>query len=116
MQYKPKTAFNVPFYILQPTTTKVNGVVKKTYPTPTASDLCYGSFKSYGGTEITVNGLLVVEDTAEVETWYKPEIKANCLLVLANSNASYEIISEPENINLSNQFVKFKVRRTKGGA
>lgn len=116
MQYKPKTAFTVPLILLMPTETKINGVVTKTYPTVENGIRINGSFKTYGGTETAVNGLLSIVDTAEVETWFRPEIKANCVIVLANTNAKYEIISEPENINEANQFLKFKVQRVKGGA
>lgn len=116
MQYKPKTAFTVPLVLLVPTYTKVNGVEKKTYPEVSQGIRFNGSFKTYGGTETAVNGLLTIVDTADVETFYRPEFQANCVIVVANNNARYEIISEPENVNMSNQFLKFKVRRTKGGA
>lgn len=116
MLYKPKTAFTVPLILLVPTYTKVNGVEKKTYPAITDGIRFNGSFKTYGGTETTVNNLYTIVDTAEVETYYSPLFQANCVVVVASNNAKYEIISEPENVNMANQFVKFKVSRIKGGA
>lgn len=117
MAYKPKKPFNVPLILLVPTsTTKINGVESKVYPSIADGTLIYGSFTTFGGTETTVNGIITIVDTADVETFYRPDIKANCEIALAGSNAIYEIISEPENIEMRNQFLKFKVRRTKGGA
>lgn len=116
MQYRPKTAFTVPLVVLTPTETKINGVVKKTYPNIEDGIRINASFKTYGGTETIVNNLLVVEDTAEIETFYRPDIKANCIIAIAGAGTKYEILGEPENINMANQFMKFKVRKIKGGA
>lgn len=116
MSYRPQIPFTVPMYLLAPTYTTVNGVKKKTFPEISAGVLFYGSFKTYGGTERDVNGVYVVEDTANVETWFNPEIKSNCRIVLANNNAVYEIIGEPENVEMRNQYLLFKVQRVKGGA
>lgn len=116
MQYRPTTAFTVPLIVLVPTYTTINGVKKKSYPAIENGIRINASFKTYGGTETAVNGILSIVDTADVETWFRPEIQADCVIVVANNNARYEIISEPENINMANQYMKFKVRRTKGGA
>lgn len=90
------------------------GVHKKTYADATGVLLV--SWKSYGGTETTVNGVLSVEDTAQIVCWYRPDIRSGCRLKRLKDGALYEIIGEPENIELRNQFLKFKVRRVKGGA
>ena len=75
----------------------------------------FGSFKTYGGTERDVNGVYSIEDTANIETWYRPDIKANCRIA-REDGATYDVIADPQNINMRNQFLKFKVRRVKGGA
>lgn len=111
--YRPRSTFNVPMELLVPNYTSVSGVSKKTYHS--RGELLFGSFKSYGGTEKEVNGVYSIEDTASVETWYRPDIRSNCRIKL-ESGAVYDVISEPENIEMRNQFVKFKVRRVKGGA
>lgn len=116
MAYRPIQPFSVPLVLLVPTNNKVSGVAKKTFPAVADGILFYGSFKTYGGTERDVNGLLSVEDTANIETWYRPEIKSGCRVALAGTNTVYEILGEPENIDLRNQFLKFKVTRVKGGA
>jgi len=71
--------------------------------------------KTYGGTEKIINGVLVIEDTATIETWYRPDIKANCQIAL-DKDTVYDILGEPENINKRNQILKFKVKRHVGGA
>lgn len=76
----------------------------------------FGSFKTYGGTERDVNGLYTIEDTAQVECWYNPKITSECRVYLPETHSTYEIINEPEDIDLRHQFMKFKVRRLKGGA
>ena len=74
------------------------------------------NFKSYGGTERIVNDVLSVEDTAQIVCWFHPDIKSDCRLVRLTDNAVFEILGEPENIEMRNQFLKFKIRRIKGGA
>lgn len=116
----------IPLVSLTPTYKNVSGVNKPIYPTIQEAldvkdekgnrlNLFFGSFKTYGGTERDVNGVYSIEDTANIETMYRPDIKANCRIA-REDGATYDIIGEPENINMRNQFLKFKVRRVKGGA
>ena len=74
------------------------------------------SWKSKGGTETESNGVLVVEDTAEITCWYHTEIKSECRLINLLNNGVYEILGEPENVDFRYKFMKFKVRKVKGGA
>lgn len=118
----------IPLVLLIPKSiTQVKGVNKKEYPTieealtikdknGNSINLFFGSFKSYGGTERIVNGIYSIEDTANIETWYRPDINSNCRIARANDGAIFDVINEPENINMRNQFLKFKVKRVKGGA
>lgn len=116
----------IPLVLLIPTYKIISGVNKPIYPTIEESlnikdekgdsvNLFFGSFKTYGGTERDVNGVYSIEDTATIETWYRPDIKGNCRIA-REDGATYDIIGEPENISMRNQFLKFKVRRVKGGA
>lgn len=119
--YKPSFPFNVPMVLLVPTTTTVSGVRKKEFPTvrealKNTDNILYCSFKTYGGTERNLNGVYAIEDTANIETWFRPDVESNCRVARAVDGAVYEIINEPENINMMNQFLKFKIRRIKGGA
>ena len=103
-----------PFELLKASTAIVLGVPKKSFTGDGLTRLC--NFSTYGGTEREVNGLLVVDDTATVITWYDPEIKSGDRIKLLESGAVYDIIGQPENIELRNQEMSFKVSRIKGGA
>lgn len=103
-----------PFMRLAPSSKKVNGVTVKTYEPDGIVRMC--NFSTYGGTESIVNSLLVVEDTAEVTTWFEPDITSADRIRLLETNTDYEIIGEPENVELRRQEMTFKVKRVKGGA
>lgn len=111
--YKPQQPFNVPSQILTATITKVNGINKKTF---VAGDTFFCSAKSYGGTEKIINGVVAIDDTMNIETYYRPDITADCHIKLLDDNSEWEVISDPENIERRNQFLVFKIRRIKGGA
>lgn len=115
VEYRPSTPFSTPLILLIPTYTKSGGVARKVIPEIENGELFFGSFKTYGGTETKVDGIYSIEDTAEVETWFRPDITSECVVVLATTGAKYDIMNEPENINQRNQFLKFKLKRIKGG-
>lgn len=115
--YKPQTPFSTALILLIPTKTEmVKGVAKRAFPAPENGVRINGSFKTYGGTDRDINGLYSVEDTAVVETWFDPRITSECRVQVQQTGAVYEILNEPENIELRNQYVRFKIRRVKGGA
>lgn len=109
--FKPNLPFTVPAELLIATDKYIKGVLTKTY---TKADDIFISFKTFGGTESTSNGQTVVENTGVVQTWYRSDITASCRLVIGG--LAYEILGTPENINMSNQYLQFKVRAVKGGA
>lgn len=125
--FRPSAPFSVSMVLLTPAYSTAYGVSKKTFPSITEAlnevdtndkpiNLFFGNFKTYGGTERDVDGLYVIEDTASIETWYRPDIVSDCRIGVIATGAVYEIWGEPENINMRNQYLKFKVRRYKGGA
>jgi SPP1 family predicted phage head-tail adaptor len=109
--YRPFSPFSTVVELYGCTTERVLGVTTKSY---TKIDDIFCSFKTYGGTETTSNGITVVNDTAEIETWYRPDITASSQIRLGGK--AYEVIGEPENIEMRNQFMKFKVQAVRGGA
>ena len=113
-EYKPSSAFTVPLDVYKPTYTKSGGV--RTKVLPQEGFRIFGTFRTFGGTDQTVNGVYSVLDTAEVETWFRPDITSDCIIALAETGAKYEILGEPENIGQRNRFLKFKIQRVKGGA
>jgi len=94
---------------------KTGGVSKPIYKDAT-NPIIYCNFKTYGGTETTVNGRYVIEDTATITTIYRPDITSNCQVVRLSDNATFEIINEPDNVEMRNQDLIFKVKRLKGKA
>jgi len=115
--YKPSMPFNVPMKLLIPTETVVTGTTKKVFPLPSevADDLLFfGSFRTFGGTENIQNGVYTLINTATIDTWYRPEIKSNCRVYLCDTEQTYEIISDPEDINMMHQFLQFKVKKIGG--
>ena len=113
--YRPTEArdMRVPFKLLVVSEyEKVKGVTQpKSY---IEKDLIYCSFKTYGGTEKDINGRYAIYDTANVVTWFRPDIQSDCRLKRMSDGALFEILNEPENIEMKNQYIKFKVQRIKG--
>ena len=110
--FKPDLPYDTPVELFVPTYKEVKGVTKKEYPEK--GELFFCKFKTYGGTETTINGVLTVIDTANVETWYRPDITSGSQIRLGAN--VYEVMGEPEDIEQRHQFLKFKVRGVKGGA
>ena len=113
-EFTPSLPYTVPIELLIPTYSTVKGVTKKTFPDTGERLNC--SFKTYGGTETTENGVYTIVDTAQIETWYRPDIKGDCRIKVLSTGSIYEVIGKPENISMRNQFVRFKVRAVEGGA
>lgn len=109
--YKPDLPYNTPVKLFNPTYETVRGVTKKVYEGE--GELIFCKFKTYGGTETEVNGVLTVVDTANVETFYRPDITSASMIRLGNKD--YEVMGVPEDIEQRHQILKFKVRGVRGG-
>lgn len=112
--FKPSTPYSTAVELLIPTYSTVKGVPVKTFPQQGIQINC--SWKTYGGTEANTNELYMVIDTANVETWYRPDIKSDCRIKVLATGDVYEIIGKPENIDMRNQYIKFRVQAVEGGA
>lgn len=110
--YTPSSPFVTPLKLYTPQIVTEKGSSKKVYKD--ANTIIFTSFRSFGGTESKSNGVLVIEDTAVIETWYNPKITADCRLY--SGDKPYEIIGTPEDIENRHQYMKFKIRTIKGGA
>ena len=111
--YKPTQPFNIPAQVLTATFTKVNGVTTKTF---TDGEQFFCSAKSYGGTERVVNDKYVIEDTLDVETWFRADVQSADHIRLLDDGSEWEVLNTPEDIDRRHLYLKFKVRRIKGGA
>lgn len=113
MEWKPNTPYNTTAFLKNPTgSTVTKGVKRNLYPDK--GERLYVSFRTFGGTEKTSNGQIVVENTGVVETWYRPDITSESRFVI--DDLTYEVLGTPENINKRNRNVVMKVRAVKGGA
>lgn len=111
--YRPPARLDCAVTLLVPERSTALGATTKKWPGDGPVILC--SWKTYGGTEQTVNGMLMIADTAVMECWYDPRIVSGCRVRL-KSGALYEIIGEPEDIDQRHQHMRIKLERTKGGA
>ena len=125
--FRPKIENPIPLLLLVPEYEKKLGVTTPKYMSVEEAlnvlddhgnpkYVFYGSFKTYGGTETYSDDLWVIKDTATIETWFRPDIKSDCRIVVIENGAKYDVINEPEDIGMRHQFLKFKCMRLKGGA
>lgn len=113
--YKPNAPFDCPMKLLVPINRMVKGTLKKTFQDPSESEiLFFGSFRTFGGTENTSNGVYTVFNTATIDTWYQPEITSDCRIYICETGEIYDIVSTPENIGMRHQFMQFKVEKVGG--
>lgn len=111
--FKPSSAnqMTTAMCLQTPKTVTLLGVAKQEYED---GDIIMCNFKTYGGTESLSNDILSVIDTAQITCWYRPDIKSNCRLKRLDDGAVFEIVGEPENLELRNQILYFKIQRVKG--
>ena len=114
--YRPSAPFTVPMKLLVPVTSQEYGVVQKTFSDPADSELFFGSFRTFGGTETMRDDVITIVNTGVIDTWYRPDIKADCQIYLCDTGQTYDIISDPEDIDFRHQYLKFKVTKAGGKA
>lgn len=111
MAWQPNLPYATPAELLNPIgETMVKGVKQKQYG---ESERVYVSFRTFGGTEKTSNGQIVVENTATLETWFRQDITPASRFKI--DGTTYEVLGTPENIGMRNQYLVAKVRAVKGG-
>lgn len=109
MSFKPTAPFNVKFRLIQ-IEVEDNNTGKPTEKEIITDDYILASFKTYGGTDLTVNGRLVVEDTGTLYTYYNPKIGTRTKLLDITEGVKYEVLGRPENIERRNQYMMIRVR------
>ena len=110
-EYKPQLPFNVPAMLLKRSMRKVNGVNQENF---TEKTMFYCAAKSYGGTEKVVNGVYVIEDTWQIDTWFNPAFDKGDRIRFLDDKTEFEILASPENINRRGQYMRFKIVRIGG--
>lgn len=112
--FKPSAPFTVAMKLLVPVTSASYGATKKVFTDPAESELFYGSFRTFGGTETLKDGVYTLMNTAVINTWYRPDIKADCQIYICDNGQIYDILSDPEDIDMRHQYLQFKVRKVGG--
>lgn len=111
--YTPPVRFTVPLMLLVPSAITENaGRRNRVYPEE--GPVFMGSFRTFGGTEVEVNGVITIRNTAVIDTWFNPNIASDCRIKLLDDGSMWEIIGTPENIDRRNQFMQFKAEAVKG--
>lgn len=118
--FRPAAVFSQPMVLLIPSYERIHGTQTKVYPSVADAEqngmLFFGNFKTYGGSDRTVNGIFSIEDTAIIETWFRPDIKPDCAIALPDTGEIYEIVGVPEDIERRHQYLRIRVQAYKGGA
>lgn len=93
------------------TSQTVSGRTNKTY---TESGIVRGKFKQKGTAEIQANGLTVVNEKTTFTTWYRADYKAADILTI--NGVDFEIVGNPENVEMRNRYSVITLERISGGA
>lgn len=115
-RFKPLQPFTVAMRLLVPTSTIVKGVKKEVFSDPDKSELLFGSFRTFNGTENFSNEVYTIISTGTIDTWFNPNIKTDCMIYIIETGEEWRIISEPEDIEMRHQYMQFKVERVGGKA
>jgi head-tail adaptor len=112
--YKPAAPFRTAMRLLNPSQVNIKGVNKQVYPDPEHGATIYGTFRTFGGTETVINGMLTVTGTGYIDTWYRSDIRSDSRFYIVQTGETYEVLGRPENINMQNQYMKVRVREIGG--
>lgn len=115
-RYQPHNPFTVAMRLLVPTTTVVKGVTKKEFSPVDQSELFFGSFRTFNGTENFSNEIYTIEATGTIDTWYNPNFTTDCRIYVIETGEAWDIISEPEDIDMRHQYMQFRVKKVGGKA
>jgi head-tail adaptor len=74
----------------------------------------FANFSTYGSSEQERNGIDIVEENTILTTWYNPRIEAGCRIVRLTDGKIFDVVGEPENVEMRDMFSVVKVRRVRG--
>lgn len=102
-----------PCHILKCETMNNKGQVIKTFSE--RAETVFIAFSNFQGTEKNIDGVLSIENTASVCSPFIPDLENGDAIKLLDSGKVYEIINSPENWNMQNLYLLFKVRAVESG-
>lgn len=111
--YKPANIreFITPAIHKKATSATVNGRTQKTF---TEVGKVRGKFKQKGTAETTANGLIVLNEKTTFTTWFKADFAAADILTIGGID--FEIIGQPENVEMRGRYAVLTLERISGGA
>lgn len=111
--YKPANIreFITPAVHKKATTETINGRTSKVY---TEVGTVRGKFKQKGTAETNANGLTLINEKTTFITWFKADFAAADILTI--NGIDYEIIGEPENVEMRSRYAVLTLERISGGA
>lgn len=111
--YKPANIreFITPAVHKKATTSTVDSRSVKTY---TEVGTVRGKFKQKGTAETTANGLTLINEKTTFITWYKADFTAADILTIGGID--FEIVGNPENVEMRNRYAVLTLERIDGGA
>lgn len=111
--YKPANIreFVTPAVHKKATSVTVDNHTVKTY---TEVGTVRGKFKQKGTAETNANGLTVINEKTTFITWYKADFKAADILTIGG--VDFEIVGNPENVEMRNRYAVLTLERISGGA
>lgn len=93
--------------------TTIYGREQKTFANAPRPNL-RGKFKQKGTSEMTANGLTVVNKKTTFTTWYKSDLESGDRLII--NGVAYEIKGDPENVEGRGRYCVCELEAIKGGA
>lgn len=73
------------------------------------------AFSNFQGTENVTDGVITTIETATICAPFIPDLTNSDRIKLLDDNSEWEIINAPENWNMQNTHLVFKVQRYKSG-
>lgn len=116
MAFKPSGPFNVAMRLLVPTETQVLGVTKKAYPAPAESPQIFASIRQFSGMERLSDGVVQPINQITACTWWRPDIKADCKLYIEFTEETYDIVGDPEDVEMRHKWCLVKLKKSGGKA
>ena len=73
-----------------------------------------GKFKQKGTSELSANGLQVINEKTTYTTWWKDDFKSGDILTI--NNIDFMVKGQPENVEMQNRYAVLTLERIEGGA
>ena len=97
----------------KPTYSTVYGREKKDYTNAPRPNI-RGKFKQKGTSEISANGVTVINEKTTYSTWYKADLEGGDRLII--NGIAYEIKGKPENVEGRGRYCVCTLEAIEGGA